>query len=175
MPFHPAAIANYLLLLAEGERKSLSPMQVQKLVYFAHGWHLGYGRGPLSSDEVQAWRWGPVFPDLYHAVKKWGSGSIAEPISILRVTQDSDGYVVERDEPVIPSDDTDFTVQLIERVWEQYGDMEGWALSQLTHAQDGPWYKARMKSDGARNVVIPDDSIREYFERKLDANRRERS
>ena len=38
-------------------------------MYFGHGWHLGYGQGALSAEHAQAWRWGPVFPELYHAVK----------------------------------------------------------------------------------------------------------
>ena len=83
MPYPAAAVANSFLDIAKVAEESVDPMKVQKLVYFAHGWHLGYDRGALSTELAQAWRWGPVFPDLYHAVKIWGNRAIAKPVRAL--------------------------------------------------------------------------------------------
>ena len=40
MPFDPRAVANRLLDLGRERRLTIDPMKVQKLIYYAHGWHL---------------------------------------------------------------------------------------------------------------------------------------
>ena len=85
MSYLAAAVANSFLEIAKSAGEPLDPMKLQKLVYFGHGWHLGYEPGALSVENAQAWRWGPVFPDLYHAIKIWGSGPIMEPVVAVEV------------------------------------------------------------------------------------------
>ena len=145
MPYPPAVIANCFWGLAAAEGEQLTPMQIQKLVYFAHGWHLGFGRGPLSSERPQAWLYGPVFRSLYQAVKQWGGGPIQQPIRASWVIDDA------------------FARSLIERVWEVYGDKSAAQLSQQSHASDGPWKNARIASDGERGAIIADEDTKRYF------------
>ena len=165
MPYPAAAVANSFLDIAKVAEESVDPMKVQKLVYFAHGWHLGYDRGALSTELAQAWRWGPVFPDLYHAVKMWGNRAIAKPVRALEF----DRGKLRWSTPSVPTEDG-FAVRLIGRVWEVYGHMSGLALSQLTHERGGPWQVIRAIEPGARNLVIPNPIIRDYFARKIHAN-----
>lgn len=164
MPYPVAAVANSFLDVGKSVGEPIDPMKMQKLVYFAHGWHLGYGLGALSADHAQAWRWGPVFPELYHAVKIWGSGAIMRPVSTVEV----DGGQFRPNTPTVPA--STVAVQLIRRVWDIYGHMNGLALSQLTHVHGGPWQVVRERSPGERNLVIPNSLIREYFARKLQEN-----
>ncbi len=165
MPYPAATVANGLLQIAKAAGKPVDPMKIQKLVYFAHGWHLGYKRGALSAELAQAWRWGPVFPDLYHAVKIWGNRQIVKPVRAFEFDPDK----LRWSTPSIPPEDN-FALRLIERVWEVYGHMSGPALSQLTHEQGGPWQVIRDKDPGAGNLLIPNSIIRDYFARKLQAN-----
>lgn len=157
MPYSSVAIANRFLDLARRDGVKLTPMQLQKLVYFAHGWHLGFEQGPLSAEHAQAWQWGPVFPKLYHAMKRWGGGPIEERVKL------------NGGEPVIPAS-ADFPWRLIDRAWEVYGHMSGPALSQLSHDPEGPWHKIRSESYDARGIDIPNAMICDYFKAKVHAN-----
>ena len=80
MSYSAKAIANYFLGLADAEKKPISHLKIQKLVYIAHGWYLAIKGEPLVGDEyAEAWQYGPVFPSLYHEFKIHGSGHITEP------------------------------------------------------------------------------------------------
>lgn len=57
------AVANHFLELAWSDGTTLNPMQIQKLVYIAHGWHLAITEKPLIHESVEAWTYGPVIPD----------------------------------------------------------------------------------------------------------------
>jgi uncharacterized phage-associated protein len=160
MPFDVLAVSNYFLDQAEREGRSLTHMQLQKLVYIAHGWHLAITGGPLIYERVEAWPYGPVIPDLYHQLKQFGSG----PVSERAMTVDLEDWVpvpysLERD-GVSPE-----TVDILDHVWREYGRYSGIELSSLTHQPGTPWDRlSRQSADGpARGRVIPDDMIRKYY------------
>ncbi|MXY86250.1 MAG: DUF4065 domain-containing protein [Chloroflexi bacterium] len=166
MSYPAAAIANSFLDLARAHGKRLTPMQIQKLVYFAHGWHLAYEESPLSEEQAQAWRWGPVFPTLYHAVKLWGREPIERDVIAFRLIREDGHHRVEKSVPrVIDGVHTAF----LETIWDAYGEMSGPALSSLSHDIDGPWYRVWHESGGAHGVIIPDELIQEYFGERLKA------
>ena len=165
MVHRAVAIANSFWDIAQAAGQSVDPMKLQKLVYFAHGWHLGFGQGALSIENAEAWRWGPVFPDLYHAVKRWGSGSIRTPIHVV----DFDGTELGWNAPRMSEQDV-LGCQIVQRVWEVYWKMSGPALSQLTHEKGGPWHQIWSQVPGVRGMVIPDKIIEEDFRRKIEAN-----
>lgn len=69
----PKAVANYILDCGKEDGETLSPMKLIKLVYLAHGWNLGLTGEPLITEHVQAWRYGPVIPSIYHDFKEYGN------------------------------------------------------------------------------------------------------
>ncbi|MDQ6665177.1 MAG: DUF4065 domain-containing protein, partial [Acidobacteriota bacterium] len=76
MAYDALAVANYFLDCARKDGRELDPMGIQKLVFFAHGWHLALVGSPLIEQRVEAWEYGPVIPDIYHAFKEFGAGAI---------------------------------------------------------------------------------------------------
>lgn len=141
-----ATVANHFLDLAKDKGDTLTPMQVLKLVYIAHGWMLGlYGR-PLISDEIQAWQYGPVIPRLYNIMRRFRGSPVEGPLRASEVDE-----IGKRE------------LDLINQVYEMYGNLSGPALSRLTHAKDTPWHMTY--EDGVFGIRIPDDIIEDHYAR----------
>lgn len=163
MQHTPHAIANSFLDISMSSPtvEPIDPMKVQKLVYFAHGWHLGFGRGALCAEHAEAWRWGPVFPSLYHSVKAWGNSAIMEPI---RAAGRISGQF-QLTEPRVPTGLSEHV--LIGYIWQIYGCMSGLQLSQITHEEGSPWQAIKNQSPSVEKPTIPNELIRRYFESKI--------
>lgn len=140
-------IADSILKIAKQQGKRLTPMQLMKLVYIAHGWSLGLRGQDLFADRIEAWKFGPVIPELYHATKRWGR----EPIPLDKVTGDME---------VDPS-----TEAFLRDVFSKYGHMDGIRLSNLTHKPGTPWQQ--VYREGSFGREIPDDLIRRHYEQLL--------
>lgn len=144
-------IADDILKLAKRQGKSLTPMQLMKLVYIAYGWFLAMQGQKLFGDRIEAWKYGPVIPNLYRATKHFGGGEI--PHSMIADSPLSN--------PALES--------FLESIVTNYGGYSGIALSNLTHRSGTPWQQ--MYRPGVMNIEIPDHLIREHYERGLDARR----
>lgn len=138
-------VANRFLELARDEKDDLTPMQLLKLVYIAHGWMLGLYKRSLIKDEVQAWQYGPVIPELYRSIRQFGS----QPVLGRLATSD----IEELDQL---EDD------IVQQVYQIYGKRSGIELSRLTHKPDTPW--AQTYRSGHFGSVIPTDLIQQHYE-----------
>lgn len=141
-----ATVANEFLELAKAEDKTLTPMQVLKLVYIAHGWSLGLYGVPLIRDEVQAWQYGPVIPSLYERIRRFKSLPVEGPVKADR-----------QDRLSARAKD------LVKQVFDRYGSLPGPALSRITHAKDTPWTLTYRQ--GTFGLVISNDLIEDYYHR----------
>lgn len=150
------AIANEFLRLAGPG--GLTQMQLQKLIYFAHGWSLALRGEPLTSDDVEAWAYGPVYRDLYDHTKYFGKQAITRPITpdddsasrfFTRTSEKTEPYKAE----LSPAER-----ELIGAVWKRYGKLGGTRLSALTHQANTPWFKT------GRNETIDSDLIKAHYE-----------
>ena len=148
-------IANAFIQIATEHGEYLTNMQVQKLVYFSHGWYLALTDTPLVEETIQAWNFGPVITPLYNALKKYGNGFVTKPL--MRIDTESR----QKLEYEVPSEQS--VLELLQKVWELYGHLTGGQLSSLTHLKDSPWSKTfRVNQFG----VIPNELIRDYFKRQ---------
>jgi uncharacterized phage-associated protein len=139
-------VANYLLQLARRDRVSLTPMQLIKLVYMCHGWMLGlYGR-PLIGEPVQAWKYGPVIPELYRHLSKYAGRPVTH---LLPRPEGPDFSALE--------------ANLIEQVYVQNAAFDGVQLSEMTHKVGSPWHQIWDPED--KTKVIPNEIIRAYHAR----------
>lgn len=151
MSYSAEAIANEFLDLAQKDGKQLTPMQLQKLVYFAYGWHLAITGERLLDERVEAWQWGPVIPSLYFEFRRCGSGPItdfAKPLLTSRIASDN------------PVKDAQAKA-VVRRVWEIYGNFSASELSGMTHEPNSPWAKTPNRE--VRGTDIDDAEIERYF------------
>lgn len=121
-------------------------MQLIKLVYLCHGWMLGICGRPLTADGVEAWRYGPVPPEVYFKYKAFRG----DPIDY---SESSDSENLFNDEQRA----------LIEEVLSVYGKFEGWELSSLTHTPGSPWDQVYKNGKGL-GAIIPNKLIRNYYQ-----------
>ena len=54
-------VAKYIL----NKKGRMSPMKLQKLVYYSQCWSLAWDDKPLFNNRIEAWANGPVVRDLY--------------------------------------------------------------------------------------------------------------
>ena len=159
------AIANYFLEKGKKEGTKLSPLKLIKLVYIAHGWHLGFAEEPLIEDYVHAWKFGPVIPDLYHEFKHFGDQPIDEPAQEIRKTET--GYtLITPDIDDTPSNSNFPLKHFLDEVWDVYKHYDAYQLSNLTHQPDTPWAEA-MQASHKKDPVIDDDKIQEYYAERI--------
>jgi uncharacterized phage-associated protein len=156
MTYSPTTIANYFLDRASQEARALTPMQLIKLVYIAHGWNLGYFDRPLIQEKVQAWKFGPVIESLYQQVKRFGSSAVAGRIGAHL--------------PWMPAQAIDETTKsLLDHVWDSYRGFSGLQLSQMTHQPGTPWDNVWNTQGGSQfmGAEIDNEEIRAHYKRKI--------
>jgi uncharacterized phage-associated protein len=155
MPNSSLEIANEFLRLAQEEGVQLTQMQLQKLVYLAHGYFLALNGKPLVEDNVEAWDYGTVFRPLWEALTQYGKAPVRQ---IIR-WGDGPGFIrgggKEANAHLSPEEKA-----IVGKVWTTYGHYPAFKLSALTHEPNGPWERHYVKGE---NRVIPNDSIKEYF------------
>ncbi len=158
-------IANeFIARAAHSGCTDLSPMKLQKLIYFAHGWYLANFNEGLIFESIQAWKFGPVIQSIYHDFKNYGNEHIDKEIHSVRVR---DGKI-ERIIPHIEEDDEN-TKKFLDLVWERYGNLTPIQLSNMTHNEGSPWTIVTKKfNDIPSDLDIPNDLIKSCFKRELE-------
>ncbi len=146
MPHSAIDVANYFVRRAIHDGRPLTPMQVLKLTFLAHGWTLAWTSAPLINEPVQAWKYGPVIPSVYYAFNKYGAAHIFQP------TQPVDALPQE-------------VKNRIEKIYVFYSPYTGSQLSALTHKKGSSWDKIAGKFTDyfPMSLEIPDSLIEEYY------------
>ncbi|MDZ4767567.1 MAG: DUF4065 domain-containing protein [Chloroflexota bacterium] len=136
-------VAKYFLWLADAEDDDLvSNMKLQKLLYYAQGFHLAILDEPLFPEAIERWVHGPVVPEIYHAYKSYGKDGIA--------------YGGDLD----PNDFDLQTREVLEEVYKVYGHFTASWLRQLTH-DEPPWRDTEERS------IISRDSLKQFFRTRV--------
>ena len=147
---HDARVIANALIARHGVN-TLTPLRVQKLTYLCHGWMLGLYGEPLSRQQVEAWRWGPVIPDLYYQLRQYGGQPVPELINLGALGFDPDDVRL-----------SDREADLVGQIIEVYGDFTGPQLSTLCHKPGSPW-DLIWRPGRSRTAVIPDRIIQRYY------------
>ena len=156
-PYDARSVANLVLDRVSELGKTVTQLQLYKIVYFAHGWYLATYKRKLVTQPFEAWNYGPVVRVLRDAFKDFGK----EVITAKAERFDLFTGELLAVEPV--SDDAD--ANFIKQVVDFYHIYDGWELSDLTHEEGSPWDRVwnAKKPVGNLGLRIDDEAIRSYF------------
>lgn len=139
-------VTRYILWKAD----DITPLALQKLLYYAQAFYKGLFGEDLFLDNCQAWAHGPVYPDVYYKYKEYGYNPIDKPTEDL--TEDF-GRLTTRE------------ISLIDAIVDSFGQYSGTVLRDITH-NEKPWLDARgslLPTDRCV-TVISRKSIDDYFQ-----------
>ena len=136
-------VATYILERTD----TITTMKLQKLAFYAQVQHLVTTGAPLFPEDFQAWRGGPVVPELY---------ALHRGKFLIRPGELSSG-----DSSAL----TDAERGLIDRVCSALGGMTGAELSERTHLES-PWLHARegLAPSAPSDAVITQEAMRSYYQ-----------
>lgn len=132
-------VASYICSRYEQEFGSrIDEMKLHKLLYFAQRESLIQRDEPLFDTPFQAWKYGPVIPQIRSRYKQ---GTLTETVS----SQEIEPYKA-----------------IFDKIFEQYAPEDAWSLSSITHGERS-WQKARRGIPAGENgsVFIDITDIRE--------------
>ncbi|MBK5246847.1 MAG: DUF4065 domain-containing protein [Peptostreptococcaceae bacterium] len=139
------SITKYMLInLVE-----ITPLALQKLLYYAQGFNKVFNGTFLFQDDCQAWAHGPVYSEIYHKYKDFGYNPID-----LAVSYDESAFNILNSEK-----------EVLDTVIRNFGCYSGKILERMTHSEH-PWLVTRngLSDDSPSNEVIEKELISNYFE-----------
>jgi uncharacterized phage-associated protein len=156
-PFDPRSVANLLLEIADEQKRPVTNLALQKLLYFAHAIFLVETGKPLVSGTFEAWQYGPVHPVVYKAFQEAGD----QPIGSRADRRD---VLTGRQSP-LPAPGEQSIRDLCVRIMSSYGRMTAGRLVDISHAKNAPWHYIvnKAKTSLALGLRIPDNVIVERF------------
>ena len=135
-------VARYILsLVDEDEGDFISNLKLQKLLYYAQGFHLAMFDEPLFDEQIEAWAHGPVVHKVYDEYSVFGASPIPIPENL-----DFD----KLDEA---------TRSFLDEIYAVVGQFSAWKLREMTH-DEPPWKEAYGRG---KNKVISEDAMKVYF------------
>ena len=129
-------VANYIINSIEVDN-----LKLQKLTYYSQAVHLVLNnKEPLFNEEIEAWQYGPVVPELYSLYKVNGF----DPIPHVG----GGGHLTAKE------------IESIDLVLEYYGKMSGVELINQTH-QEAPWKDVYQPNK--KHIIISKESIYNFY------------
>ena len=168
MSYHlPGAhhIADYLLATAKLDHDiNLDQLQINKLCYLVNGYTLQERDEPAFYNKIEAWKYGPVVPEVYDMFKAYEDHPITE-LDLCRTSLDDNKKLCERWEDLVSVIGKD-VAGIASSVLNAYGKCDGSQLVGMTYLKDTPWGK---EYRAGHNNVIRTKIIKKFY-RDLDAD-----
>lgn len=161
-PIDAKGLSNLLLDWADWDGISVSPMKLQKLLYYCHADFLVMTGRPLVRQEFEAWEFGPVIPSLFHEFKSFE----AKPIECRAFIFNP---VTCNRELALPGNLGDYA-PVVRSTFEIYSRCTASALSNMSHSESGPWAETlrRFSRGSLRGRCIDNEVILRYHETPVD-------
>ena len=128
----------------------LTPVKIVSLAYIAHGMYMAFNNGKtLVSEKVRAWTYGPIFPELFNAIRIYGNDAV------LDVPQ-GQREQISRDVRLLPEE-----IKFIDGAYQAHRRTVDTDLLAINHAVGTPWHDTW---DGSKYRDIDNGLICCYFQ-----------
>ena len=138
-------ISNWILSqIIEG---AISPLKLQKLLYYCQAWHLTLLGKRLINEDVEAWTHGPVFPSQYTRFEPY--------LKSEEISNDIDLTVPEFNKE---------SLNVLKEILIIYGtELDGY-LEFLSHSEE-PWIGARgsLEAHELSNNIITNKAMVDFY------------
>lgn len=154
MALVPTTVSNNILQRAFRENVPVTPMKLQKLLYFVSCEYVKATDCDLLSEDFCVWQYGPVLPSVYNEFKSFRGNRITE------YAKDADGNSFAYNEATSPN-----LRASIDRIWMFFKSKSGVELSLITHEDGSGWSRAfeQRHSKITKEEMKADDSYRKYM------------
>jgi putative zinc finger/helix-turn-helix YgiT family protein len=138
------SVVKYLLK----ELGEVTPLALQKLLYYSQGFYKTFYDEFLFEDECEAWVHGPVYKDIYFKYRDFGYNPIEDEKLVFE-----DINLTEAEE------------ELLDSIIDNFGCYSAKTLERMTHSER-PWRLTRnnLKPEQKSSEIISKDLIAKYFE-----------
>lgn len=156
-------LSPYIIAKSNLAGDGITNKKLQKLLYYVKAWGLVYFEDGVLCDDFEAWAHGPVCPVVYQAYKQYGFGLIdtdmSEDQALALVTNFRNKQLINGLSDIM---------DLIDSVFEKYGQLTSLQLELLTHQED-PWLEARRGLSPTKNGnhVISEESMRKFYGKEI--------
>lgn len=135
-------VARYLLTKQNHEAgEVITNLKLQKLLYYAQGFHLALYDEPLFKDRIEAWEHGPVVRSVWREYRDRGANPLPVPDQLPAIGRRAK--------------------TLVDEVYDVYGQFSAWRLRELSH-QEPPWAEAYNTTG-----IVHADTMRKFFRTRL--------
>mgnify|MGYP007100113896 CR=1 FL=1 len=125
-------ISDFIINFCNEQGVSISPLKLQKLLYYIQAWHLVYfNQNPLFEDVPEAWVNGPVYRTIYDRFKDIGIYDNIPSNKAQNTKEIIEGLDLTTEQK-----------EFLDSVLQHYAFMTHDKLVYLTHAEK-PWNEAR--------------------------------
>ncbi|MDV3166500.1 MAG: DUF4065 domain-containing protein ['Waltheria sp.' little leaf phytoplasma] len=127
------------------KKYELTQMKLQKIIFYVYVQHLIENNGlPLFKDILEAWQYGPVFPNLYLKLQHHRNYPITQSIAEGQASKLQPEHK-----------------QLIDKIVNQYGAYTASQLVDKTHNEE-PWKINFLDADWSCNIISDEDLYQFY-------------
>ncbi|MCL1924951.1 MAG: DUF4065 domain-containing protein [Defluviitaleaceae bacterium] len=142
------SVSNNFIKRAESDNEKITPMKLQKLLYFLYARMLFKYDLKLFDETFETWKYGPVIPEVYYYFARYNN----KPIG--------DYYYGSGGKAYFTRSESNIFEDAFEEIWNEFKSKSGWDLSDLTHGlgaiKDTAWTKAR----DLKNPHLKDEDIK---------------
>ncbi|MHA3980410.1 Panacea domain-containing protein [Halovulum sp. GXIMD14794] len=153
--FDIRGVANIVLDEGRGIGAQITNLNLNKILYFINTHFIAETGDSISKAKIEAWKYGPVYREIYNQFKAYGRDRIVTPAMKVDFTT-GEKIPVKADLP-------EEYERRVRELTAFYAGIPTPVLVEMSHERGGAWYRAwHHAGDFNIGMEITDEMIRKY-------------